>query len=267
MRENQNGHSFARSLWPIAYARGPAGSKPHFGPSHAEMATGDDGIPSRPKRTIAHMDYLDTFELWLEHQQCPRPIPADLEPMLRQQYEAAVERFIEHDPSGWMRQPLKSDEHRYAVVIDDAQKQWVTLCVVRSPKPEYFILIPRDSEWDPHASYHQSGRYHQKSAGLAISRQQRQPLPSFKGAEHLSSFMGHGTHMAIYRPSNYTAALVVPAGVLRGLEGEVLIDLVEPGPLSHALTSYGLPSAVADRSRRYRTSHVFSPRRAGRQAL
>jgi len=59
--------------------------------------------------------------------------------------------------------------------------------------------------------------------------QQRQRLDQFKGTEHLGSFMGHGAGAALYKRQNYTAALIVPEGVLRGLQGQVLVDLVEPG--------------------------------------
>lgn len=175
------------------------------------------------------MDYLDSFESWLNFQRFPSQLSADVELVLRKEYETLVEHFIEHDPTRWMRQQLKPGEHRYAVVIDDGQKRWVTLCVVRSPKGEYFILIPRDSGWDPHSSYHLDGRYHHKSYGQVRASQQRQPLSGFRGQEHLGSFMGHGTHMAAYQPSNYTAALMVSIGVLSGLSGEVLIDLLAPG--------------------------------------
>jgi hypothetical protein len=116
-------------------------------------------------------------------------------------------------------------------VIDDGKDQWITLCVKRSPKGEYFVLIPRDSSWDPHASYHLDGKYHQKSYAMKFMVQRRQPLDQFKGTEHLGSFVGHGKGSALYKPPNYTAALTLPEGVLKGLRGQVLVDLVEPGHL------------------------------------
>ncbi|HET9390981.1 MAG TPA: hypothetical protein VFO44_15140, partial [Steroidobacteraceae bacterium] len=111
-------------------------------------------------------DFLNSFEQWLEHQKLPGPLTAEIETLLRRQYEAAVSRASAHDPDLWMRKPPQPGEYRYAVVIDDGADQWVTLCVKRSPKGEYFVLIPRDGEWDPHASYHFNGQYHQKSYGM-----------------------------------------------------------------------------------------------------
>lgn len=60
--------------------------------------------------------------------------------------------------------PLRKDEHRYAVAIREGSNLWLTLWVTRSPKGEFFVLVPRaQRKWTPHASYHQSGTHHMKS--------------------------------------------------------------------------------------------------------
>ncbi len=61
--------------------------------------------------------------------------------------------------------------------------------------------------------------------------QQRQPLATFKGTEHLGLFAGHGAGIAVCEPGAFTALLRVPRGVLTGRSGGVLVDLVEPGQL------------------------------------
>lgn len=175
------------------------------------------------------MDYLESFERWLEYQKLAgKLLPADVEERLRSQYVDALDRAVAQDPSRWMSKSPVAGEYRYAVVIDDGKNQWVTLCVKRSPRGEYFVLVPREREWDPHASYHLDGEYHQKSYGTKVMVQQHQRLDQFKGTEHLGNFMGHGTGSALYKPQNYTAALIVSEGVLTGLQGQVLVDLVEP---------------------------------------
>ena len=91
------------------------------------------------------------------------------------------------------------------------------------------MLQPRDREWNPHATYHLEGQYHNKSYGIALGVQQRQRLEHFKGTEHLGLFMGHGSPLPKCNPSDYTDVIRVPAGVLTGLKGGVMLDLIEPG--------------------------------------
>ena len=115
----------------------------------------------------------------------------------------------------------------YAVAIDDGTDLRVTLWVRRAPRI-CVVLQPRGREWDPHATYHADGWYHNKSYGMAMGGQQRQPLDNFKGTEHLGVFMGHGAPLPKCNVADFTDVITVPAGVLTGYRGGILVDLVEP---------------------------------------
>lgn len=124
--------------------------------------------------------------------------------------------------------PGTTGGHSYAVAIDDGADLRVTLWVKRSPKV-CVVLQPRDREWDPHATYHVDGWYHNKSFGMAMGGQQRQPLGNFKGTEHLGYFGGHGAPLPKCHESDFTDVIAVTPAVLRGIKGGVMVDLVEPG--------------------------------------
>jgi hypothetical protein len=100
----------------------------------------------------------------------------------------------------------------------------------------YEKRMPGDKDWDPHATYHQDGTYHQKSFDQKLMVRKLQPLDQFKGTEHLGSFQGFGTGAApICNPANFTSTLTVPMGILESKHVDVLIDLVEPGVLTNPL--------------------------------
>jgi hypothetical protein len=61
------------------------------------------------------------------------------------------------------------------------------------------------------------------------SMEQQRQLDQFKGAEHLGVFMGHGGPLPKCDPADYTDVLRVPAGILSGFRGAVMVDIVEPG--------------------------------------
>jgi hypothetical protein len=69
--------------------------------------------------------------------------------------------------------PLRENEHRYAVAIREGADLWLTLWVTRSPKGEFFAMVPcAERKWTPHATYHQSGAHHMKSYGhVSVQRQ------------------------------------------------------------------------------------------------
>ena len=140
---------------------------------------------------------------------------------------------------------LKPGEHRYAVAVRDSGF-WLTLWVRRSPKGEFFVMVPRaDRGWDPHTSYHVDGTFHAKSHGRKFGQpQKRQSLTgTFRGTEHLGAYAGHGpkTVGAICDPAAFSGVVEVPIGILGPRDGCVLVDLVEPGcepiswPLSEAV--------------------------------
>ncbi len=122
----------------------------------------------------------------------------------------------------------------YAVAIEDRADLRVTLWVRRAPKI-CVVMYPRDQEWDPHATYHVDGRYHSKSYGTKFMVQKRQPLDRFKGTEHLGYFGGHGGALPKCNPADFVGVLRLPPGILTGLEGGVMVDLVEPGAAPNQL--------------------------------
>src|ERR1700729_2361442 len=183
------------------------------------------------------MHFLDTFESFLKQQQLDEePLTPEAEFILRAEYERRRRVAMAHDPTTLFRQPCKAGEYRYAVAIADGADLWLTLVVRRGPRGDCFVLVPRDSTpWNPHASYHRDGTYHHKSHDMKLMSHKRQPLQGFTGTEHLGSFGGHGVGTAICDPAAFTSVLVIPTGILEGIRGCVLVDLVEPGVSSSAL--------------------------------
>jgi len=127
--------------------------------------------------------------------------------------------------------PLRVNENRYAVAIREGSNLWLTLWVTRSPKGEFFVLVPRaQRKWTPHASYHQSGSHHMKSYDHVSVRRQGQPLTGpFKGTVNLGCFGGHATNLATCDPALFDGVVEVAPGVLGPTLGTVCVDLVEPG--------------------------------------
>jgi hypothetical protein len=176
-------------------------------------------------------NHLDTFEGWLKHQGLVvEGAPKDLVTRWRAEFESGKTRRQAARSAVFFNQPCPAGEHRYAVAIEDGAELRLALVVRRSRKGEYFVLMPRDGDWNPHASYHIDGRYHHKSYDQVLMPKLRQRIDQFKGTEHLGMFMGFGTGAApICNPANFTAVLELPPGILESMHGCVLIDLVEPG--------------------------------------
>jgi hypothetical protein len=171
------------------------------------------------------------FDSWLRNQDIDPDAVFDKERM-REVYEQAQLRgqALEATTLG----PGTTGGHGYAVAINDGVDLRVSLWVRRAPHI-CVVLQPRDREWNPHATYHLDGRYHNKSYGVALGTQQRQRLDNFKGAEHLGVFMGHGAPLPKCNPSDYTDVITVAPDVLTGFKGGVMVDLVEPGSAANPL--------------------------------
>jgi hypothetical protein len=191
-----------------------------------------NGPPRNVHRLITHKrGGVDDFETWLSAQgiTADSVTPEQLA-LLRQAFGEAGQQA-----ANWRAQPAPSgssrkSDRRYAVAIEDGGELGLTFWIKRSAKDEIFLFYPRDPEMDPHASYHRDGTYHQKSHGLAMSPQKRQALDSsFRGAEHLGRFSGHGAGPRINDPSAFDDVLVVSPDVLSGKRGCVVVDLIEPG--------------------------------------
>jgi ribosomal protein L30 len=179
-------------------------------------------------------DALDTFEGYLRYQAIDAASlsPAEFE-MWRGYFEEAQASKATSRKVGRMNlPPLKSGEHRYAVAIREDGQLWLTLWVRRSPKGEFFVMVPRsDRSWDPHYSYHLDGTRHAKSFGKKHTEKKGQPLgAAFQGTVHLGAHGGHGpmTVGAICDPKDFSGVMKAPVGVLGPSHGAVVVDIVEP---------------------------------------
>jgi hypothetical protein len=84
---------------------------------------------------------------------------------------------------------------------------------------------------DFNASYHRDGTLHQKSFDHKFGSQKRQCLTgAFRGTENLAAYVGHGKGVgAICDPTAFSGIVEVAPGVLGPYDGQVVVDLVEPG--------------------------------------
>jgi hypothetical protein len=173
-----------------------------------------------------------TFEGWLKAQKIDLVgQPAETVASLRGVFDKVLLDIARARQSVMFGEPCPPVEHRYAIALEDGHDLRLVLVIRRSAKGEYFIVYPRDRESDPHASYHLKGEYHHKSYKRKFGKgAKRQPLgPGFKGREHLGSFGGLSAAAPICNPANFTDVIIIPDGVVDGLRGSVIVDLVEPG--------------------------------------
>jgi hypothetical protein len=100
-------------------------------------------------------DHLSTLEGWLKYQAID---PATVTPEELENWRSIFEEVRESAAAvpkvGRMKlRPLVTHEHRYAVAVREGSDLWLTLWIRRSPKPEFFVCIPRgDRAWDHAAS-------------------------------------------------------------------------------------------------------------------
>src|SRR5882724_9577726 len=116
-------------------------------------------------REFISEDDLQTFEGWLRYQAVDAAATAPEElAMWRRLFEDARERRATRPKVGLMKLQRVPGEHLYAVAVRENSDLWLTLWVRRSPKGEFFIMLPRgDGDWDPHTSYHLDGTLQMKS--------------------------------------------------------------------------------------------------------
>jgi len=181
-------------------------------------------------------DDLNTFEGFLRYQavDAVASTPDELA-MWRGVFDEAMASKMANPKVGLMKlpQPIPDGEHRYAVAFREGSDLWLTLWVKRSPKGEFFVMMPRSNRaWDVHNSYHLDGTKHMKSHGRKVlSIKRGQPLTdAFRGTEHLGAFGGHGPKSvgAVCDPKAFSMVMEVPPGVLGPRDGMVIVDLVEP---------------------------------------
>jgi hypothetical protein len=188
-------------------------------------------------REFISEDDLRTFEGWLRYQAVDQAaVTSDELADWRSVFDEVRENSAATPKVGLMKlKPLVPGEYRYAVAIGEGSDLLLTLWVKRSPKGEFFVMIPRgDRGWDPHASYHLDGTFHSKSFGhkFDLKQQKRQRLTgAFRGTEHLGAYAGHGPKGvgAICDPTAFSGVVEVAPGVLGPRDGAVVVDLVEPG--------------------------------------
>jgi ribosomal protein L30 len=132
-----------------------------------------------------------------------------------------------------LSQPIPKGEHRYAVAFREGSDLWMTLWVKRTPKGEFFVMLPSGNpEWDYHTSYHLDGRKHMKGRGrrMMFPKRGQRLNGAFRGAEHLGAYAGHSPKSvgAVCDPKAFSGVVEVLSGVLGPADGQVIVDLVEP---------------------------------------
>lgn len=178
-------------------------------------------------------DELRTFEGWMRYQAWDSStLCAEERAQKRREFEETMTKAAAVPKVGAMKlRPMSPGEFRYAVAIRKNGCLWLTHWVRRSPKPEYFFLLPMgEPGFNPHNSYHLKGQLHSKSYDQVIGKLQLAPLTEpFRGPVNLGVFVGGSTFSgATCDPSLFTAVVEVPSGVLGPAQGAVAVDLVEP---------------------------------------
>lgn len=181
---------------------------------------------------------MDKFETWLKDVQGIAIDTLGPDDLLfwRRAFDEAMVRGSEWQAKRAPSRSARKNDRRYAIAIEDGNELGLTFWIKRSVNGEIFLFYPRNSEMDPHASYHLDGTYHQKTYGQKGISQKRQPLTcKFAGAEHLGMFAGHGAGPRIHNLDDFDDVFIAPPGVLTGKSGVVVVDLVEPGgaPATH----------------------------------
>jgi hypothetical protein len=141
-------------------------------------------------------DDLNTFEGWLRYQGFDSAMlqPDELQEW-RRSFDEVRKETVTLQPVGLMKPRTIPGEHRYAVAVREGSGLWLVLWVRRSPKGEFFVMVPRaDRGWDVHTSYHLDGRLHVKSRGSKVFPDRLlQPLTgTFRDNVHLGSYSGFG---------------------------------------------------------------------------
>ena len=179
-------------------------------------------------------DDLKTFEGWLRYQgvDTAQTTPDELE-MWRSFFDEARKRSSASPKVGLMKLRSVPGEYRYAVAVREGPDLWLVLWVRRSRKGEFFVLLPRvNRDWDVHASYHLDGTRHLKSHGGKVLPTKCQPLTGpFRGTESLVTFAGYAPKSvgAICDPTAFSGVVEMEPGFLGPRDGQITVDLVEPG--------------------------------------
>ena len=101
-------------------------------------------------------DDLKTFEGWLRYQgvDAATATPDELVTWRRLFGEATTRRLTSPKLGLMKLQPI-SGQYLYAVAVREGSDLWLTLWVRRSPKGEFFVMVPRGhGKWNVHTCYH-----------------------------------------------------------------------------------------------------------------
>ena len=185
-------------------------------------------------QTFISEDDFTSFEGWLRYQAVdPATIALEELEALRRVFDEGRERSLVIPKVGLVKLKPIPGKYRYAVAVRDDSGLWLTLWVKRSPRGEFFVMLPRsDPKWNVHTSYHLDGRLHMKSYGHKTVETNCQPLTGvFRGTQSLGMYGGHGPKGigAICDPKAFSGVVEVGPGVLGPIHGTVAVDLVEPG--------------------------------------
>jgi Protein of unknown function (DUF2934) len=186
------------------------------------------------EREFFSEDDLQTFEGWLKYQRVDPTTPPEELQGWRPAFEEARARTAATPKVGRMKLQPAPGQYLYAVAIEERPDLWLTLWIRRNWKGEFFVMRPRgDRDWEPHTSYHENGNLHMKSyGGKLFSPLKRQSLKgTFRGSEDLGFYAGHGGKSigAVCDPTVFSGVVKVSPGVLGPCDGEVKVDLIEPG--------------------------------------
>lgn len=180
-------------------------------------------------------DDLKSIDGWLQSQTMDATaITPEEVATWRRLFEEARQRSAVNPNGGLVTLQPVPGEYRYAVVVRDLTDLRPTLWVTRSRKGELFIMLPRgDREWDVHTRYHLDGTLQMNRYGrTGFTSDRRQPLNgTFRGSEHLGTYLGYGPKSvgAICDPLAFAGVVEVSPDIWGPMDGWVAVDLVEPG--------------------------------------
>lgn len=134
---------------------------------------------------------------------------------------------------------MQDKSKKYAVAIRDGEELFLFLRITRNGKGEVFVIHPRDSEWDAHASYHADGRIHQKSYDQKFMVREVARPAAFSQTEtllHGEISQDHARAINVpCKPDQFLEIFEIPNSNLR-LENRVgkcalniIVDLTAPG--------------------------------------
>ncbi len=132
--------------------------------------------------------------------------------------------------------PGPSDGTMYAVAVRDDNGLRLLARVRRSKAGDIYFLIPRDDpDWNPHASYHQSGASFVRSYKWKhLSTQRQKPNCTFRGVKTVFALAIQPGEVALHTTpcvvGEFNEVFEIPSNQFPQAEHHTLVvDLVEPG--------------------------------------